>query len=199
MQEIQPLVDSILEEARREAEELREQGRTAAEEVKAKYQARSEELYQELLSQAEKRAKETKEREKIQAQLGTRRELLEMKGEFIERVFKMAESRLSGMDLRSYADFMEGLLLGAVETGTEELLLSGRDRQRLGGEFLNRINNKLRSSGKKGALVYSKETPEVSGGFILRRGKILHNYTIENLVASKKEELTPEIAKKLFD
>lgn len=199
MQEIQPLVDSILEEARREAEELREQGRTAAEEVKAKYQARSEELHQELLSQAEKRAKETKEREKIQAQLGTRRELLEMKGKFIDRVFKMAESRLSEMDRKSYESFMEGLLLRAVETGTEELLLSARDRQRLGGEFLNRINNKLRNSGKKGNLVYSEETPEVSGGFILRRGKILHNYTIENLVASKKEELTPEIAKKLFD
>lgn len=197
MQEIQPLVDSILEEARQEAEAFRAQGRAAAKEVRGEYQARAAEQRQKLIQQAEERAKEEKERKKIQAQLDMGRDLLEMKGDFIDRVFQLVQKRLSEMDPVDYQRFMKDLLLGAVETGDEELRISAQARQRLGKDFLPQINNALKSAGKKGALTYSAE-PLTSDGFILSRGKVVHNYTIENLVASKKEELTPEIAKRLF-
>ena len=47
-------------------------------------------------------------------------------------------------------------------------------------------------------LTLGQVDPDMSGGFLLRQHNIVQNYSLDNLVNSKKEELLPEIGKRLF-
>lgn len=198
MRELQPLLDSILEDAQKEAEKIRKKGREEAEALRTKYKAEAEQVRQNILEQARIKAADDKARRKIQAQMAAGRELLETKNRLLEEFFSALKERLTGMKDDEYRGLLRKLILRAVETGTEELFLSPADRRWLGESFLAGLNQELKKQGKKGALVYGSDVSDLTGGFLLRRGKIVHNYSLENLIASKKDELLPEIGKRLF-
>lgn len=198
MKELQPLLDSILEDARKEAEEIRKKGREEAEALRAKFKAEAEQLRKNILEEARRKAAEEKARRKIQAEMDAGKELLETKNQLLGEFFSALKERLAGMKDDEYRGLLRKLILRAVETGTEELFLSPADRRWLGESFLAGVNQELKNQGKKGALVYGSEVSDLSGGFLLRRGKIVHNYSLENLIAAKKDELLPEIGKRLF-
>jgi len=198
MRELQPLLDSILEDARKEAEQTRKKGREEAEALRAKFKAEAERRRHNFLEQARKEAAEEKNRRKIQAQMAAGRELLETKNQLLEELFRALKERLTGMKDDEYRGLLRKLILQAAETGTEELFLSPADRRWLGESFLAGLNQELKNRGKQGALVYGSDVSDLSGGFLLRRGKVVQNYSLDNLITTKKDELLPEIGKRLF-
>lgn len=198
MNEVQPLINSILEEANREAERIREEGRSDAMTLQKRLQAKAEDRRAELLREAERKAQEEKSRRKIQAQLAMRRELLEVKSQLIAEVFATVQNRLTQMEDGAYRRFIKKLILQAVQTGEEELVLSTKDRARLGDDFLKEVNGEIKKSGLKGKLVLAEADSSLPSGFLLRRGKVVHNYSLANLVDAQREELLPEIGKRLF-
>lgn len=198
MQKLQPLLDSILEDARKEAAQIREKGRAEAEKLRAEYKAKAERLREEMISRGQKQAAEEKNRRKIQARMEAGRELLAAKNQLVEEVFRAVKKRLAGMKDEDYRQLLRQLILQAVETGDEKLFFSIPDRRWLGEAFLTELNRELEEQGRKGALAYGEPVADLSGGFILQRGKVVQNFSLENLVEMKKDELLPEIGRRLF-
>jgi V/A-type H+-transporting ATPase subunit E len=200
MQELQPLLDSILEDARKEAAEIRKKGRAEAEELRAEYMEKAERLREEIMNRGEKQAADEKNRRKIQAKMDAGRELLAAKNQLVEEVFQTVKKRLARMKDEDYRQLLRHLILQAVETGDEKLFFSIPDRRWLGEAFLADLNQELEKRGRKGALTYGEgeAAADLSGGFILQRGKVVQNFSLDNLVEMKKDELLPEVGRRLF-
>src|SRR5690554_6468806 len=135
MNQVQPLIDSILAEANREAEKIREAGREKIRTLQEESRAQAESRRAKLLAEAEQKAREEKSRQKIQAQLEMRRELLEEKSTLIKRVFATTLQRLTQMEGGAYRRLLVRMILEALQSGNQssraELILSVRDNNRL--------------------------------------------------------------------
>jgi len=95
-----------------------------------------------------------------------------------------------------YRKIMKKLMLEAVETGDEEVII-GKEEKRIDQDFIKQVNSEL-GHGCKGDLRLSAEREDLGGGFILRRGKIKTNVSTEVLLAQARKELEIELAKELF-
>ena len=92
---------------------------------------------------------------------------------------------------------MKKLLLEAVETGDEEVIVDTNEG-RINHEFIKQINRQL-GPGVKGNLKLSDKKQDIGAGFILTRGKINTNVSIEVLLDQARKELEIQLAKELFE
>ena len=191
-------VDDILKKIQADAEEAARQivseGKEAAdavlEEARAKVDARRSELH----TRAEQRAQEERNRITTLAKLSARRELLEEKQRFIDRVFDEARERISGMDKLEYRALVSKLLADAVESGDEEVLI-GENEDRIDQAFLDEFSKKF---GKGGGLKLSAERRPIDGGFVLRSGRVDTNCALATIMRDAREKLETEVAGILF-
>jgi V/A-type H+-transporting ATPase subunit E len=91
---------------------------------------------------------------------------------------------------------MTKLMLQAVETGDEEIII-GKNEKCIDQKFVKQINREL-GPGFKGNLRLANETQNLTGGFILKRGKIKNNISINVLLQQARKELEIQLAKELF-
>lgn len=121
---------------------------------------------------------------------------LQAKRQVIDKVFNEALNRLASLDDNAYCGLMEKLLTKAVQTGDEEVIV-GQNETRLNSEFIKQLNRKL-GNGYKGNLRLSDKKHNAKGGFILKRGDIRTNATLEVLVEQARVELETKTAGILF-
>ena len=88
-------------------------------------------------------------------------------------------------------------MIKAVETGSEEVIV-GKNENRIDSNFIKQVNRQL-GPGYKGNLHLSDEKADISGGFILRRGKVQINASTEVLIGNVREDLEIQIAGELFE
>ena len=131
-------------------------------------------------------------------ELESRKSKLAVKQKVLSRAFELALERLADMPDSRYRQMIIEMVVPLVGEGTHEITLSGRDKKRLIG-IDNDINRRISESGKKGSVSISANEGTFIGGFILRRGKIEVNCTLETLVNTRKSELEKEVAEILFD
>ena len=179
---------AILRVAEEEAAKLRAAGSGKALAAAAKIRERGE-------AQAQERAR----RIITLAQLELRREVLAAKQELVDEVFAQVMGKLANLPDKEYLAWMEQRLLQAVVTGDEEVIVAAKDRKRLNGKFLTRVNEKLRQAGKKGELKLSEEARPMTGGFILKGERMEINSSFEALIASQRDELEQLAAEVLFE
>ena len=97
---------------------------------------------------------------------------------------------------KEYRALIKKLLLEAVETGDEEVVIDTKEK-RIDGEFIKQINRELGPDCKNN-LRLSDERQDLGAGFILKRGKIKTNVSIGVLMGQARKELEIELAKELF-
>ena len=88
-------------------------------------------------------------------------------------------------------------MVKAVETGAEEVII-GKNETRITDSFIKQVNRKL-GTGFKGNLLLARERANISGGFILRRGKVQINVSTDVMVAQARENLEMELAQEMFE
>jgi vacuolar-type H+-ATPase subunit E/Vma4 len=190
------VVEKILSDAQCEAEKINNQ---AGEKEQAE-QAEFDEQLAEYKKQTEVLATQTKKEKKehllATARMEIARGFLSEKGRILGEVFDKARQQLQNWSDIDYRELMAKLMLDAVETGDEEVIVD-KDERRIDEEFINQINQQL-SSSDKGNLKLSDERDDIGAGFILRRGKIKNNASISVLLAQVRKELEIELAKELF-
>lgn len=171
--------DRILAEARKKAEEIRKEGERAAEKRK-----------EAILLKANQEAEEKHHTMLTMARLEARKLQLAEKQKVIERAFERSLYML--VNHPDYSTVLETLLLEAAKGG-EELILSPRDHKQLGNGFLQKINEKI-----KGEITLSKETRDISGGFILRTPDMEINESFEEKIRVLRDEMEVVVARTLF-
>ena len=92
---------------------------------------------------------------------------------------------------------MAGLMLKAVETGDEEVIIDENEK-RIDPDLIDEVNGQLDRDGKR-ELRLSDERQYLGGGFILKRGKIKNNVSLDVLLAQARRDLEIELAKELFE
>ncbi len=194
--EAEQVVEKILADAKAEAEKIKKQ----ADDQDAAEQAKLTEQLDEYKKQTELLAKKAGEDEKSHvlaaARMDIAKEYLAEKRKLLDEVFEQARRQLQDLPDDEYRALIKKLLLDAVETGDEEVVVDTKEK-RIDREFIKKINSELASS-KKGNLRLSNQKQDIGAGFILKRGKIKTNVSMEVLLGQARKELEIELAKELF-
>lgn len=194
--EAEQVVGKILSEARVEAEKIVSGAKSKAAAEHDKLESELARYNRETEAIATNAAKDKKERMLAMGRMDVRKELGRAKVALVDEVFEKAREKVRNLSDDEYRELMSSLMLKAVETGDEEVVV-GKDEKRIDDKFIKQVNRQL-GSGFKGNLRFSQERADILGGFILRRNNIQVNASIEVLVNSMREELESEVVKELF-
>ena len=190
------VIAKILADAGAEAEKIK----TQAQEKQSAEQAKLDEQLRQHQKQTDALARKAAEDEKSHllaaARMQIAKELLTEKRKILDEVFEQARRQLLKLPDDQYRRLMADLIVSAVETGNEEVILD-RDENRIDQELINQVNRRL-AGNNKGNLKLTEQRQELGGGFILKRGKIRANVSFEVLISQARRELEIELAKELF-
>jgi len=191
------VVEKILADAKAEAAKIKKE----SEEKEAAEQAKLDEQLDQYRKQTEILAKKAGEDEKSHilaaARMDTAKQLLAEKRKILDEVFEKARQQLRDLPDEEYHALCTKLMLEAVETGDEEVIVD-KNENRIDQALINQINQQL-GSNRKGNLKLSEERQDLGAGFILKRGKIKTNISIDVLLEEARKELEIELAKELFE
>lgn len=189
---IEQITERIIAEAKEEADQLLAKADRERQAVLEKAGHQAEALRKEAAEKAKEDAKLVLERKVSVAELEARKLRLGAKQCAIVKSFDLALEKLASQDESSYI----GLLVKSIkETGVSggELLLNGRDRETIGKKVVDLVNGAGQS-----ALSLSTNTIDAKGGFVLRKGSVEINATLETMVNAIREEATPDVVTILF-
>ena len=117
---------------------------------------------------------------------------LDVKQRLIGEAFEGASRLLSEMPRDKYLSFAWKLMEKAVVTG-DEVLMIGKDERNIDGGWLDEYN----SSHQTRVTISSDRLP-ISGGFVLRNGRIDINCSWGMLIGDIRPDIESEVVKRLF-
>jgi len=184
----------IREDAQKRAEEIREEAKRRAKEIEERAKVEARRIEEEAKAEALEASGKESERLIALERLEIRKSLLAAKRSLVDEAFERAVSWLNSLKKEEYRRFVKKLLLKAIETGDEEVIVSPEEN-RTDRKFLHAVSQELDDGGK---LKLSQEKREMRGGFILKRGRVEVKATFDSLVNELRDELEMEVAKLLF-
>lgn len=193
---IEKIIDAIIEQAKAEAEEIISRARATAEEIINEAQERSSNDCAVIFDRARKEATLSEHINRSNAQSLSRKKLLSVRQEIIDSVISKALDKLRSLPDREYFDVLAGLCTRYAMSGSGELVLSDKDKNRLPSDFMDRINASL--SGDR-TLTLCSDNANIDGGFILRYGGIEENCSFEALAEEKLDDISDMLQTMLFD
>ncbi|QCX33010.1 hypothetical protein FDN13_04390 [Caloramator sp. E03] len=192
------LKNRLLEDDRKRAAEIENDAKSKADEVINAAKLKADEILEDIKQRAEKDGREKKDRLIARAQLDARNLILSAKQQVIDKVFSLVIERVSSMNNDEYANFIKKLLINNVETGDEEVIFSSKDKERINTNIIDEVNAELKRQGKNGNLKLSSEVRNILSGFILKKGGLEINCSIDSQIRAFRENLEGEIATLLF-
>jgi V/A-type H+-transporting ATPase subunit E len=179
-------------DARAEASEILSAARDQVEVIRQETDGEIRRMGELQKSRLEKETPEILRRREIVAKLDVKKEDLSARRGLIDEAFEEAKAKMAEMQGDSARRFAEILLLQAMETKDESLVV-GRKEKALDAAWLKAFNAKNGSN-----LQMAEEKAPIVGGFILRRGLVDVNCSWEMLIRTAREELEAETVKRLF-
>ncbi|HHV29544.1 V-type ATP synthase subunit E [Acetivibrio mesophilus] len=195
---VEKLKERILEEARAQAEANIKRAQEEASKIIAAAQNDADAKKAQILEKAKNEAVDVKKRLKAMAELEARKKKLQARQEVVDEAFNKTLEKLNSLPDKEYEEIISRMVVSSIESGSEEIILSPRDKQRISAGFIEGINKKLSQRGIDGKIRLSEETKNISGGFILKSGNIEINNSFEAVIRMKREEVEAEVIKALF-
>jgi V/A-type H+-transporting ATPase subunit E len=190
------VVDKILSEAKAEADAVLSDAAGKAEAEDKRLVADLEAYSAQTAQKAGDAAEDKKRRMLAAARMDNSKAYLQAKVELLNDVFKKAADAINNLPEEQYQELMTAFLLKAIETGDEHVIV-GRNDTRLNDKVIKNINRQL-GPGYKGNLTLVAEKADISGGFLLRRGKLQINVSTDVLIDQVRETLEMQLARDLF-
>lgn len=190
------VIEKILADARAEAQKVKQQAQKKEAAEQTKLDGRLDEYNKQTRALAKKRAGDEKLHILAAARMDIAKQLLAEKRKILDEVFEQSQVQLKKLPDKDYCKLMTKLMLEGVETGDEEVIVD-KNETRIDDKFISQINQRL-GPDRKGRLKLSGERQNLGAGFILKRGKIKVNVSIEVLLNQARRELEIELAKELF-
>jgi V/A-type H+-transporting ATPase subunit E len=190
---IEKITEQIIAEASREALQVQEKAARESQAVLEKAKQQAESIRKETLFQANLDAKLLKDRKVSVAELEARKLRLAAKQNAIGKSFDLALESLAN---KEEAEYLKLLVSAIAKTGVTggELMLNQRDRALVGKKAVELAN----ATGTAGQVSLSEDTIDAKGGFVLRKGSMEINSTLETMVNAIRESATPEVVEILF-
>jgi V/A-type H+-transporting ATPase subunit E len=188
------VIGKILSDARAQAETI---GKEAEEREAAQSAKLDEDLArfeQETQALAAKAAAAERSQRLAVARMEASKAYLAAKAELLGAVFAQARQKVETLPDGEYRELMARLMAQTVETG-EETVIPGRGDRRIEAGLLTEVNTRL---GARGKLTLAEANHHFDRGFLLQRGKVRTNVSLDVLVDQAREDLEIEVARDLF-
>lgn len=190
---IENIKEKILAESKEYSEQILSEAETEKEEILSKAKEKANQIKIEAEKKAEEEATLIKSRRLSVASLEARKYRLKEKQDQINKCFQLALDKLAHMDEDKYIDLLVNTIINIGGEGGE-IILNERDKNRLGEKLIETVNDR----GKMGRVSLADDVISGKGGFILRRGSIEVNSTLETMVNAIKEDTTPQVVEMLY-
>lgn len=190
---IENIIERILSDAEQEAKALLSSANREKEARLEKARRESGNIQKEMETKALLDAKLHRERRLSVAELEARKLALAAKQEAIAMGFEKALAQLSRMEPDRYIRLLADAVKATGMTGGE-LLFNPADRESIGQKVVDTVN-----AENNAGVTLSSDTIEAKGGFVLRKGDVTVNATLETMLSAVKEQTTPEVVKLLFE
>ena len=203
------------------------EGQAKADKVKAEYVEKAAAQAKATEEAGVQAAQRQLERLESAAQMDAKKQLLAAKQACLDDAFAGAKQKLLAMDDDQYAALLAKLAVNAAKSGREEIVLSQRDRDRVGAMVVSKANAILAEASAPGVagtlkgskadnllsrvvtganallqgtaqLSLSKDTADIEGGLILRDGNVEVNCAFETLLRMLREDMAAQVAGILF-
>ena len=181
------------QDAARALGELNEQTERQLAELRQECAARIEQERAAAAQRADQAAQERYERLCSAAEMETRKLMLSAQQEVLKEAYERALAQLCEMPEEQYLDLLVHLLKRAVSTGKEEIVLSQKDREKIGQALAERANRELGTN-----LTLASESADIRAGFLLSRRECDVNCSFETLLALSREKTERRAAQLLF-
>ena len=199
MNGIEKILAHIKSESDAECAAIERDAADECERIRSEYARAEKADYGKLMVNGNIDAERRLERLNSLAALESKKQVLSTQQEMLAGAFEYAAKKLYELPQGEYVEFLARQACSASLTGTEAIILSPTDRERIGQEVLGAANGLLASSGKSASLTLSDKTADIRGGLILSGGDIEVNCSIDALIAAHRNELSPAVASALFD
>lgn len=190
------VVEKILAEARAEAEKIKAAAAEKCAAAEAELNSQLADYEKQTQALAAQAAEDKKARMLATANMEIRKEYLAAKVALLNDVFQKVLERIKALSDSEYENLITSLMAKAVETGDERVII-GAEEKRIDHALIKQVNRKL-GPGYKGNLQLAQDRANIDGGFILRRGKIQVNVSIEVLLAEARDKFEMELVEELF-
>ncbi len=195
--EAEQVLEKIRSDAQRQADEILSAAREQVSAERARLERDLDAYKRQTDALAGQAAEEEKAHLLAAARMEVARELLAAKRAALDGVFAEALKRLQGLPDEEYRRLASKLMLEAVETGEEEVILD-RNERRIGQDMIAELNERLSRDDRRGAVRLGDQRLDLGGGFVLRRGKITTNVSFRVLMEQARKDLEIELAGMLF-
>lgn len=190
------VVQKILSEAQAQADKIAAEANAKVSEQQAQLDKELTQ-YREGTEQKAVAASEDKlARMLASARMQISKEYLGAKVSLLDEVFQKVRQQIKELPNDQYEELIQQLMEKAIESGDEEVII-GKDETRIDNGLVKRVNRKL-GPGFKGNLQLANDTADIDGGFILRRGKIQVNVSLDVLIMQAREAMELELTQELF-
>lgn len=190
------VIDKILSDGKAEAQQIITAGHEQINTLKSGYDSELEKFKQQTEMLVNKAAEDKKMRVLAAARMQVSKSYLAAKHEVLDSVFDKAAQAIIDYDDQKYLELISKFIKSTIETGDESIII-GENENRINDDFIRKLNREL-GTGFKGNLMLVKERAHIKGGFILQRGKIRINVSLEVLLDMAREKLESQLAQELF-
>ena len=181
------IIEKIISDAEADAASAIERADKQAAEILAAAREHSDAAAASALKEAAERAEALRSLADGSAKLDAGKTVLACKHSLIDRAFELAKEKLSSLDDESYLRLLADYAKVASPECRGELILSGKDRERIGKTLAERTG-----------IALSEQTADIGGGFIHRDGSVETDCSLNAIIASCRNELSDAVAKVLF-
>lgn len=185
------ILAGIAGEAKTEAEKITAEAEKQAAEITAAAKAEAETEAEKIRAEAEKKAELIINSGKSSAELLKRDTALNCRRGLIEKALITAADTVNAYSDKDYFDFLLTLIKKEKLNGKGEVYLSVKDKARDTASF----KSELEALG----FTLSDNFADINGGFILKYGDIQINGELSALIHEKRDVLTDELNKALFN
>ena len=140
MNGIEKITARIETDAKNEIAEILREGEAKAAQIRNGYQAQAEAAAKAADAAGKEAAQRQAERLEGAAQMEAKKMLLAAKQSCMDAAFEKAHKRLQSLPEGEYAELLARMAVRAAKTGREEIILSARDRERVGPQVAAKAN-----------------------------------------------------------
>lgn len=195
MNGIEAILTQIREDAERQAADLTADAKRQAAELLAEGERQAQAEADAVAAAGTARAAAMLEKARQDAAIESRKHIAAERQKLMDSAFDRALDALLTMPEADYAALLANLCVSACADGQGgELLLSAKDRVRVGAAVLERAQKHMPGV----SLTLSQDTVPIRGGVVVRRGQVELNCALEILVRMQAEQCSGEVARTLF-
>lgn len=180
---LENIISKILHDAQEKAENIKKEVQKTASLIMKEAQEKAQAISWEIVKNTKQKISVENRRFEVSQAIEYKKEILNKKQMLIDEVFKKAKEELINLKETEFVSLINLMLLNSVETGDEVIVMSRRDKGRLGkiGDLKIRAQDNLKD-----------------GTFIIEAKNTRLDISLDSVLRELREELVGDVAKILF-